>query len=100
MWKRVPRPLCAQVVGFCSVELRKLTSYEPPAELKAFLDAGPPPVYIGFGSLVVDNPTQLTNQFLQAIERTGLRAIIQRGWGEPLPAAHWRERPAALRSRN
>ncbi|GFH25204.1 glyco_transf_28 domain-containing protein, partial [Haematococcus lacustris] len=41
----------------------------------------PPPVYIGFGSLVVDDPDKLTDQFLAALKRTGLRAIIQRGWG-------------------
>jgi UDP:flavonoid glycosyltransferase YjiC (YdhE family) len=43
--------------------------------------AGPPPLYIGFGSLVVDQPSKLTEMFLTAIKRTGLRAIIQRGWG-------------------
>lgn len=43
---------------------------------------GPAPVYIGFGSLVVDDPAKLTAQFVEALKRTGLRAIIQRGWGE------------------
>ncbi|KAL6757984.1 sterol 3-beta-glucosyltransferase [Haematococcus lacustris] len=81
----VPRPTDwpshCEVVGFVNVELHKLTSYTPPDELKAFLDSGPPPVYIGFGSLVVDDPDKLTDQFLAALKRTGLRAIIQRGWG-------------------
>ncbi|GFH06200.1 glyco_transf_28 domain-containing protein [Haematococcus lacustris] len=69
------------VVGFINVELRKLTSYTPPEELRTFLAAGPPPVYIGFGSLVVDDPNELTAMFMSALRRTGLRAIIQRGWG-------------------
>jgi UDP:flavonoid glycosyltransferase YjiC (YdhE family) len=38
-------------------------------------------VYIGFGSLVVDKPAALTQSFVDALTRTGLRAIIQRGWG-------------------
>lgn len=42
---------------------------------------GPPPVYIGFGSLVVGEPERLTRCFLDAIKATGLRAIIQKGWG-------------------
>jgi hypothetical protein len=43
--------------------------------------AGPAPIYIGFGSLVVGDPAKLTKQFMDAIQHTGLRAIIQRGWG-------------------
>ena len=38
-------------------------------------------MYIGFGSLVVNNPARLTQQFLDALKVTGLRAIIQKGWG-------------------
>jgi hypothetical protein len=40
----VPRPVDwpshCEVVGFCSVELRKLTDYEPPEDLKTFLESG------------------------------------------------------------
>ena len=43
--------------------------------------AGPPPVYIGFGSLVVGDPERLTRHFIDALHATGLRAIIQKGWG-------------------
>ena len=32
------------------------THWEPPAALQAFLDAGPPPVYIGFGSMKSADP--------------------------------------------
>ncbi|MEW5302093.1 MAG: hypothetical protein WDW36_004903 [Sanguina aurantia] len=81
----VPRPSDwgphCEVVGFVNVELQKLMAYTPPRELSDFLAAGPPPVYIGFGSLVVDDPVKLTQNFMDAVERTGLRAIIQSGWG-------------------
>lgn len=40
--------------------------------------AGPPPVYIGFGSLLVDNPKGLTKMILSAARRTDQRIILCR----------------------
>eukprot|EP00798_Chlamydomonas_sp_ICE-L_P018660 gene18660-25177_t len=74
-------PSYCEVVGFINLEVNKLTKYKPPKELADFLADGAPPVYIGFGSLVVGNPAKLTAQFLEALRVTGLRAIIQKGWG-------------------
>jgi UDP:flavonoid glycosyltransferase YjiC (YdhE family) len=48
--------------------------------LDAFLKAGPPPVYIGFGSIVIDNPERLTELILAAVREVGVRAIISKGW--------------------
>lgn len=49
--------------------------------LPAVSAAGPAPVFIGFGSLVVDNPERLTHRIMKAVMATKIRAIIQRGWG-------------------
>jgi sterol 3beta-glucosyltransferase len=38
------------VVGFCFLNLSQ--DYKPPESLVKFLAAGPPPIYVGFGSLV------------------------------------------------
>jgi len=38
--------------------------FEPPADLVAFLHAGPPPVYIGFGSMIGQNTARLTTLVL------------------------------------
>jgi UDP:flavonoid glycosyltransferase YjiC (YdhE family) len=57
------------------------TNYTPPPDLKAFLDAGEPPVYIGFGSIVVDDPTALTKLIFEAVKKTGVRALVSKGWG-------------------
>jgi sterol 3beta-glucosyltransferase len=38
------------VVGFCFLNLA--TDFKPPEDLVKFLQAGPAPIYIGFGSLV------------------------------------------------
>jgi sterol 3beta-glucosyltransferase len=56
--------------------------YEPPADLVAFLAAGPPPVYVGFGSCVVPDPAALTRVVFEGLERAGLRGVLSRGWGE------------------
>lgn len=53
----------------------------PSPELTSFLQAGPPPVYIGFGSIVVENPNALTDKIFEAIRIAGVRAIVSQGWG-------------------
>lgn len=55
-------------------------SYEPADSLAAFLAAGPPPIYIGFGSIVVENPYAMTQLIFDAIRRTGQRALVSKGW--------------------
>ena len=59
-------------------------SYTPSPELAAFIKDGPPPVYIGFGSIVVDDPAALTQTVLDAVNRLKgkhMRAIVSKGWG-------------------
>jgi sterol 3beta-glucosyltransferase len=55
-------------------------SWTPPAELESFLAAGPPPVFIGFGSMAVGRGGWLAGPVLDAIRATGVRAVIQSGW--------------------
>ncbi|TDZ39681.1 Sterol 3-beta-glucosyltransferase UGT80B1 [Colletotrichum spinosum] len=54
--------------------------YAPQDDLKKFLEAGPPPIYVGFGSIVVGGIEGLMTMVLSAIKATGVRAIISRGW--------------------
>ena len=51
-----------------------------PAELVAFLDAGTPPVYVGFGSVRV--PDDIDRVAIDAIRAQGRRAIVGRGWAD------------------
>ncbi|KAF8253496.1 UDP-Glycosyltransferase/glycogen phosphorylase [Wilcoxina mikolae CBS 423.85] len=67
------------VTGFVFLDQTK--DYSPPPALQKFLDAGPPPVYIGFGSIVVDDPDTLTETLFSAIKSTGVRALVSKGWG-------------------
>ncbi|MGI5380265.1 glycosyltransferase [Streptomyces sp. CA-251387] len=52
-----------------------------PSELRDFLDAGPPPVFVGLGSATVPDPAGLSAEVVGALRRAGLRGVIQRGWG-------------------
>ncbi|KAL7796871.1 hypothetical protein V8C37DRAFT_371750 [Trichoderma ceciliae] len=67
------------VSGFYFLNLA--SSYTPEPDLAAFLEAGPPPVYIGFGSIVVDDPNAMTRLILDAIHLAGVRALVSKGWG-------------------
>ncbi|GAB1310849.1 hypothetical protein MFIFM68171_01059 [Madurella fahalii] len=67
------------VAGFYFLNLE--SAYTPEPDLAAFLQAGPPPIYIGFGSIVVDDPDALTRTIFQAIAMTGVRALVSKGWG-------------------
>lgn len=49
-------------------------------ELEAFLDAGDAPVYVGLGSMVVDDPQQTTAMLIDAVRRHRRRIVISRGW--------------------
>lgn len=46
-----------------------------------FLKAGEPPVYIGFGSIVVDDPDRFTKMIFEAVKMAGVRALVSKGWG-------------------
>lgn len=67
------------ISGFYFLNLA--SNYVPPADLAAFLAAGPPPVYIGFGSIVVDDPNAMTKLIFEAVQKTGQRALVSKGWG-------------------
>ena len=50
--------------------------YVPPEDLALFLESGPEPIYLGFGSMPSRNPAKLTETVLAALEQTGQRAIL------------------------
>ncbi|KAJ9635308.1 hypothetical protein H2204_005869 [Knufia peltigerae] len=57
------------------------SSYTPDPDLQSFLDAGSPPVYIGFGSIVLDDPDAMTELIFEAARKTGQRVLLSKGWG-------------------
>ena len=55
--------------------------WTPPTQLTAFLAAGSPPVYIGFGSMSSREPEATTDLVIEALRKTNQRAILLSGWG-------------------
>jgi len=56
--------------------------FQPPLEITRFLEAGPRPVYIGFGSMLDVEAVRTTQIVLEALETSGIRAILHGGWSE------------------
>jgi sterol 3beta-glucosyltransferase len=52
-----------------------------PPSLRGFLAAGPPPVYVGFGSISSMDPVQTTSMVMEALVVAGQRGILASGWG-------------------
>ncbi|KAJ5947875.1 hypothetical protein N7466_000890 [Penicillium verhagenii] len=69
-------------IDVCGFFFRSLPDYKPPLNLDLFLQNGSPPVYIGFGSIVIEDPVSMTNIILGAVRSLGIRAIISRGWSK------------------
>lgn len=67
------------VSGFSFLDLA--SNYRPPRDLQNFIEAGPPPVYIGFGSIVLEDPDAMTRVIFQAAKLTGQRILLSKGWG-------------------
>ncbi|MFE2857925.1 glycosyltransferase [Streptomyces lavendulae] len=53
-----------------------------PADLVEFLDAGTPPVYVGFGSIPMRDPQDVARVAIEAIRAQGRRAVLSRGWAD------------------
>ena len=54
--------------------------WRPSDDLIRFLDAGAPPVYIGFGSMPARDPRELTRIAAEALRAAGQRGILLAGW--------------------
>jgi sterol 3beta-glucosyltransferase len=60
--------------------------WTPPDALARFLDAGEPPVYVGFGSMLARDPEAFTRTVLGGLRRSGRRAVLATGWGALRPS--------------
>lgn len=56
--------------------------WEPSDELATFLADGPPPVFVGLGSVMTDSARarELSEIFVRAADLAGVRMIVQSGW--------------------
>ncbi|SFJ17031.1 vancomycin aglycone glucosyltransferase [Amycolatopsis sacchari] len=51
-----------------------------PDGLERFLDAGEPPVYVGFGSMASYLPKDMATTAIEAVRACGRRVVLARGW--------------------
>lgn len=72
-------PKSAHIVGYMFLD--SPTDWQPPPELTAFLEAGDPPVYIGFGSMSGRSPEQLARLVSEALAMSSQRGLLMTGWG-------------------
>lgn len=61
-------------------------AWQPAPELLEFLEQGPPPVYVGFGSMAGQDPARLAAIVTAALQRAGQRGLLLTGWGGLDPA--------------
>jgi sterol 3beta-glucosyltransferase len=78
-----PNNTCA--TGYWFLDAQK--EWQPPNDLATFLEAGAPPVYIGFGSMAGKNPERLGQVAIKALQKSGQRGLLASGWGG-LKASH------------
>ncbi|MGZ9812177.1 glycosyltransferase [Pseudoroseicyclus sp. H15] len=78
----LPRPAdwpeTARQTGYW--RLKDEPGYAPPAEVAEFLEAGPPPVFVGFGSMPSRAPAALGRLIVAALRKAGKRGVIAPGW--------------------
>lgn len=82
----VPRPADwpAQALVTGSLDL-PTPDWQPDAALAAFLQAGPAPVYVGFGSMAGRNPSRVADVVVDALQAVGQRGLLAPGWGGLAP---------------
>ncbi|OLB74472.1 MAG: glycosyl transferase [Actinobacteria bacterium 13_2_20CM_2_71_6] len=77
-WQESPDLDVVQTGAWILPDVRPL-----PAELEAFLAAGTPPVYVGFGSMRA--PKDIARVAIDAIRAQGRRVLVARGWADLAP---------------
>jgi sterol 3beta-glucosyltransferase len=74
----------AYVTGYWWLD--ETNNWQPPADLEAFLANETPPVYVGFGSMIAEDPARVTRIVIEALTQSGQRGVIASGWGGIRPA--------------
>lgn len=69
----------AIVTGYWFLE--QAVDWHPPKALIDFLEYGPPPISIGFGSMVANDKEKIADISIQALTRAKQRGILLTGWG-------------------
>ncbi|TPX36240.1 undecaprenyldiphospho-muramoylpentapeptide beta-N-acetylglucosaminyltransferase [Synchytrium microbalum] len=72
-------PDTTHICGYWFLDNPDLT-WKAPQDLLDFLQGDTKPVYIGFGSIVVPDPDEMTTIIIEAVKKSGVKAILSKGW--------------------
>ncbi|KAF5025145.1 hypothetical protein F66182_2785 [Fusarium sp. NRRL 66182] len=71
--------------------------WEPPRELQDFIkkarDDGKKLVYVGFGSIIVNDPAKMTREVIDAVQRADVRCILSKGWSDRISSKEDSSKP-------
>ncbi|KAG6945739.1 hypothetical protein JG688_00016408 [Phytophthora aleatoria] len=56
--------------------------YTPTPDLEAFLEHGDDPIFVGFGSMILQDPKFVTKMIIEAAEQANVRVLIQSSWSD------------------
>lgn len=72
-------PASVHVTGYWFLEAD--AAWKPSQELLRFLEAGAPPVYVGFGSMSGAKAQARAQMVIEALKQAGQRGVLASGWG-------------------
>lgn len=77
-------PSQCRVVGTFVIEQKNASAFDASefSELTEWLAAGPPPVFIGFGSMVISDTTRLSEIIKRAATTADCRIVVQSSWSK------------------
>ncbi|KAH9125057.1 hypothetical protein AeMF1_004274 [Aphanomyces euteiches] len=76
-------PALYDVIGTVTADSpTKITPYTPSPEFEAFLADGPPPIFVGFGSMVIPDAVKTTQLIINAAAAAHVRVVIQSSWSD------------------
>ncbi|WP_411085924.1 glycosyltransferase [Streptomyces sp. 061-3] len=76
-WRKTPDLDVVQTGAWILPDERPL-----PDDLEAFLEAGGPPVYVGFGSMPMRASKDVAQVAIEAVRAQGCRVLASRGWAD------------------
>lgn len=73
--------------------------WEPPQELQDFITKaradGKKLVYVGFGSIIVNDPAKMTQEVIDAVHKADVRCILSKGWSDRISSKEDPNKPRA-----
>lgn len=72
-------PSHVHVTGYWFLD--RSSDWQPTTDLVRFLEGGPPPVYVGFGSMSGRRAEQRAKVVVEALRVSGQRGVLASGWG-------------------